>query len=59
MLLGWPEPRPLKRRAAQANFYALGTIAFWVSLAWLGVSLTHIPPFLLTGMSLLLGSLLA
>ncbi|MEC5211956.1 drug/metabolite transporter (DMT)-like permease [Polaromonas sp. CG_9.5] len=42
-----------------ANFYALGAIALWISLATLGVSLRHIPPFLLTGISLLIGSLLA
>jgi drug/metabolite transporter (DMT)-like permease len=42
-----------------ANLYALGAIALWVTLASLGVSLKHIPPFLLTGISLLMGSLLA
>ena len=42
-----------------ANLYALGAIALWISLATLGVSLRHIPPFLLTGISLLIGSLLA
>lgn len=42
-----------------ANFYALGAIALWVTLASLGVSLGHIPPFLLTGIALLMGSLLA
>ena len=42
-----------------ANFYALGAIALWVSLATLGVALKHIPPFLLTGIALLMGSLLA
>ena len=42
-----------------ANLYALGAIALWVSLASLGVLLQHIPPFLLTGVSLLMGSLLA
>ncbi|MGV8805995.1 MAG: DMT family transporter [Polaromonas sp.] len=42
-----------------APLYALGAIALWISLATLGVSLAHIPPFLLTGISLLLGSLLA
>ena len=42
-----------------ANFYALGAIALWISLATLGVSLRHIPPFLLTGIALLIGSLLA
>ncbi|MGH6637533.1 MAG: DMT family transporter [Polaromonas sp.] len=42
-----------------ANLYALGAIALWATLASLGVSLKHIPPFLLTGLALLLGSLLA
>lgn len=41
----------------QANLYALGAIALWASLASLGVSLTHIPPFLLTGVALIIGSL--
>ena len=40
----------------QANLYALGAIALWASLASLGVSLTHIPPFLLTGIALIVGS---
>ena len=40
----------------QANAYALGAIALWASLASLGVSLTHVPPFLLTGIALILGS---
>ena len=40
----------------QANLYALGAIALWASLASLGVSLTHVPPFLLTGIALLIGS---
>lgn len=42
-----------------ANLYALGAIALWASLASLGVSLQHVPPFLLTGIALLAGSLLA
>jgi drug/metabolite transporter (DMT)-like permease len=42
-----------------ANLYALGAIALWATLAALGVSLRHIPPFLLTGIGLLIGSLLA
>ena len=42
-----------------ANLYALGAIALWVTLASLGVSLAHIPPFLLTGIALIMGSLLA
>lgn len=41
----------------KANLYALGAIALWASLATLGVSLTHIPPFLLTGLGLLIGSI--
>ena len=42
-----------------ANLYALGAIALWTLLASLGVSLRHIPPFLLTGIALLIGSVLA
>ncbi len=45
--------------AMPANLYALGAIALWASLASLGVSLRHVPPFLLTGVALLVGSLLA
>lgn len=41
----------------RANLYALGAIALWATLASLGVSLRHIPPFLLTGMALLIGSI--
>lgn len=42
-----------------ANLLALGAIALWASLAALGVALAHVPPFLLTGLALLLGSLIA
>jgi drug/metabolite transporter (DMT)-like permease len=42
-----------------AHLLALGAIALWALLAWLGVALTHVPPFLLTGVGLLVGSLLA
>lgn len=42
-----------------ANFLALGAIALWASLAALGVALSHVPPFLLTGLALLVGSLIA
>src|SRR5450830_1528431 len=42
-----------------ARLYALGAIALWATVASLGVLLKHIPPFLLTGISLLMGSLLA
>jgi drug/metabolite transporter (DMT)-like permease len=37
---------------------ALGAIALWGSLAPLGVSLAQVPPFLLTGLGLLAGSVL-
>jgi len=43
----------------QANLYALGAIALWAALASLGVSLKHVPPFLLTGLALIIGSVLA
>jgi len=39
-----------------ANLYALGAIALWATLASLGISLQHVPPFLLTGLALLIGS---
>jgi drug/metabolite transporter (DMT)-like permease len=39
-----------------ANAYALGAIALWSLLATLGVSLAHLPPFLLTGLALVIGS---
>ena len=39
-----------------ANFYALGAIALWATLASLGVTLSHVPPFLLTGLALVIGS---
>ncbi|MDP2819363.1 MAG: DMT family transporter [Polaromonas sp.] len=42
-----------------ANLYALGAITLWATLASLGVALRHVPPFLLTGIALLVGSLLA
>jgi len=43
----------------KAPLFALGSIALWVSVASLGVLLKHLPPFLLTGLSLLIGGLLA
>ena len=39
------------------NLYALGAIVLWASLASLGVSLRHVPPFLLTGLALVIGSM--
>jgi drug/metabolite transporter (DMT)-like permease len=41
-----------------ATILALGAIALWATLAPLGVSLQHVPPFLLTGLGLLVGSLI-
>jgi drug/metabolite transporter (DMT)-like permease len=38
---------------------ALGAITLWGTLAALGVALAHVPPFLLTGLALCVGGLLA
>ena len=43
----------------QGVLFALALILLWASLATLGVSLRHVPPFLLTGLGLLVGSLVA
>lgn len=43
--------------SAASTLHALGAIALWATLATLGVALSHVPPFLLTGLALLLGSL--
>ncbi len=45
--------------SAKANLFALGAIALWAVLASLGVALRHVPPFLLTGIALVIGSALA
>ncbi|MEP6789895.1 MAG: DMT family transporter [Ramlibacter sp.] len=42
--------------APPANLYALGAIALWATLASLGLALRHVPPFLLTGLALVIGS---
>ena len=42
-----------------ANLLALGAIGLWSTLATLGMSLAHVPPFLLTGLALLTGSVVA
>nr|MDP2192178.1 EamA family transporter [Rhodoferax sp.] len=42
-----------------APLLALGAIALWAALAAFGVALSHVPPFLLTGLALLVGSLIA
>jgi drug/metabolite transporter (DMT)-like permease len=46
---------PVHPRAA--TFFALGAIALWAMLAALGVALRHVPPFLLTGIALVIGSM--
>lgn len=43
----------------KSDLLALSAIALWSILAALGVSLSHVPPFLLTGIALLIGSLIA
>jgi drug/metabolite transporter (DMT)-like permease len=43
----------------KANLCALAAIGLWASLAALGVSLKHVPPFLLTGIALIIGSALS
>ena len=42
-----------------ATLLALGAIGLWATLASLSVSLSQVPPFLLTGLALLAGSLIA
>lgn len=43
----------------KSNLLALGAIALWATLAAFGVALSQVPPFLLTGLALLVGSLIA
>ena len=43
----------------KSDLFALAAIALWATLAPLGVTLSHVPPFLLTGIALLIGSLIA
>jgi drug/metabolite transporter (DMT)-like permease len=43
----------------EANLRALGALALWATLASLSLSLRHVPPFLLTGLALIVGSALA
>ncbi|MDM0051456.1 DMT family transporter [Variovorax sp. J22R115] len=38
---------------------ALAAIALWATLASLGTSLSHLPPFLLTGLALMIGSVMS
>ena|ERR1035437_270441 len=43
----------------KSTLLALGAIGLWATLASLSVSLARVPPFLLTGLALLAGSLIA
>ena len=43
----------------RADLLAIGAIALWASLAALATSLTEIPPFLLTGIGLVIGSVIS
>ena len=43
----------------RSNLLALGAILLWSSLATLGLRLSHLPPFWLTGVALLTGSVVA
>lgn len=43
----------------KSDLLALAAIVLWASLATLGVDLARVPPFLLTGLGLLIGSLIA
>ena len=45
-------------RLSSSTILALGAIGLWATLAPLGILLTHVPPFLLTGLGLLVGSLI-
>ena len=54
--VGATQPLPSGKRSAM--LLALGAIALWGTLAPLGVSLQHVPPFLLTGLGLLVGSVI-
>lgn len=60
---GPPRPRRAGHVVIQSRVHpqllALGAIGLWSSLASLGVVLGHVPPFLLTGLSLLIGGLIA
>ena len=47
------------RPSLPSSLCALGAIALWASLASLGTALAHLPPFLLTGLALTIGSALS
>lgn len=52
-------PPALSLRAVKPELLALGAVVLWSTLATLSVALSHVPPFYLTGLSLIGGSVLA
>ncbi len=52
-----PATLAASRGTTPSHLYALGAIALWALLATLGVALSHVPPFLLTGAALVIGSM--
>src|SRR5690606_5196569 len=48
---------PMSGHPSSSALWALGAIALWALLATFGVALSHLPPFLLTGLGLVVGSL--
>jgi drug/metabolite transporter (DMT)-like permease len=51
-----PSALPARSSHTAAHLSALGAIALWATLASLGVALASVPPFLLTGLALIVGS---
>jgi drug/metabolite transporter (DMT)-like permease len=47
----------MRKITSSSTLLALCAIALWSSLATLGLTLKHVPPFLLTGIALLIGSI--
>jgi drug/metabolite transporter (DMT)-like permease len=52
-------PQAISLHTMKADILALGAIILWASLATLATLLSDIPPFLLTGIGLILGSLVS
>ena len=50
---------PIGLALMRADLLAIGAIVLWASLAALATSLSNIPPFLLTGIGLVIGSLIS
>jgi len=50
---------PIGLALMRADLLAIGAIVLWASLAALATSLSNIPPFLLTGIGLVVGSLIS